>query len=217
MNNSRKVIAKNIALMLNDNDVVNLGIGIPISVPDFLPSDINVILHGENGIAGLGPAPLEGEEDPDIVDASANPATLIDGASCFDSALSFAIARGGHLDVTVLGGMEVDEQGNLANWMIPEKMMVGMGGAMDLVVGAKKVIIALEHTSKNGKPKIVKTCSLPLTGVGVVDVIVTELCIIEVTKEGLKLKAMAPGITVEEVQSKTEPTLIIPEIIETMI
>jgi 3-oxoacid CoA-transferase B subunit len=216
MTNSREVIAKNIAFMLNDNDVVNLGIGIPIAVPDYLPADINVIIHGENGIAGLGPAPLEGQGHPDIVDASANPATLIEGASCFDSAQSFMIARGGHLDVTVLGGMEVDEQGNLANWMIPGKMMVGMGGAMDLVAGAKKVIIALEHTSKNGSPKIVKNCSLPLTGVGVVDVIVTEHCIIEVTKEGLKLKAIAPGITVEEVQSKTEPTLIIPEIIAMM-
>lgn len=217
MANSREIIAKNIALMLKDGDIVNLGIGIPTQVSDYLPEGVHVTLHGENGCTGLGPAPKPGDEvDPDLFNAGGNPASLLPGAAVFDSAWSFAIIRGGHLDATVLGGMEVDEKGNLANWMVPGKLVAGMGGAMDLVAGAKKVIVAMEHASKNGDPKILKKCSLPLTGVGVVTTVVTEMCIIDVSKEGLVLKAVAPGVTVEDVQSKTEPKLIIPAKVETM-
>ena len=217
MANSRELIAKNIALMLHDGDVVNLGIGIPTQVSDYLPEGVNVVLHGENGCTGLGPVPKEGEEDPDLCNAGGKPATLLPGGAVFDSAWSFAVIRGGHLAATVLGGMEVDEKGNLANWMVPGKLVAGMGGAMDLVAGAKKVIIAMEHASKDGSPKILKKCSLPLTGVGVVSTVVTEMGIIEVTKDGLVLKAVAPGVTVEAIQSKTEPKLIIPAVVETMV
>lgn len=216
MANSREIIAKNIALMLKDGDVVNLGIGIPTQVSDFLPEGVQVILHGENGCTGLGPAPKPGDEDPDLSNAGGKPAALLPGGACFDSAQSFLVIRGGHLDATVLGGMEVDEEGNLANWMVPGKLVAGMGGAMDLVAGAKSVIVAMEHASKDGSPKILKKCSLPLTGARVVTTVVTEMCIIDVSKEGLVLKAIAPGFTVEDVQSKTEPKLIVPAAVATM-
>lgn len=217
MADTRELIAKNIAAMLRDGDVVNLGIGIPSLVSDYIPDDVEIILHGENGSVGLGPAPQAGSEDKDLVNASGAPTTLVTGAVCFDSATSFGLIRGGHLDATVLGGLEVDERGNLANWIIPGKFSVGMGGAMDLVAGAKKVIVAMEHTAKDGSPKILKKCTLPLTGEGVVTTIVTELGIIDVTPRGLRLKALAPGATVEKIRSKTEAELLIPDVIETMI
>ncbi|SET27422.1 butyryl-CoA:acetoacetate CoA-transferase beta subunit [Natronincola peptidivorans] len=212
---SREIIARRVAKELNDGDIVNLGIGMPTKVSDFIPDDVEVILQSENGFVYMGPAPQEGQEDDNIVNAGGLPVTVKTGASFFDSAVSFGIIRGGHVDATVLGALQVDEKGNLASWMIPGKMVPGMGGAMDLVVGAKKVIIAMEHTAK-GRPKILKECTLPLTAVNEVDLIVTEICVIEVTKEGLVLKEVAEGVTVEDVQEVTEAALIIPENVKTM-
>jgi acetate CoA/acetoacetate CoA-transferase beta subunit len=209
--NPRERIARRVARLFKDGDVVNLGIGMPTLVANFIPEDVHIVLQSENGFLRVGPVPPEGEEDPDIVDAGGQPVSILPGGCCFDSATSFAIIRGGHLAATVLGALEVDEKGNLANWMIPGKLVPGMGGAMDLVAGARQVIIAMEHTTKDGKPKILHECHLPLTAVHEVDIIVTELGFMEVTKAGIVLKELAPGVTVEEIQSKTEAILIIPD------
>ena len=214
-NEMKQFIAKRVAKELTDGDVVNLGIGLPTAVANYVPEGVNVLFQSENGFVGLGPAPAEGEEDKDIVNAGGQPVTILPGGTFFDSATSFGIIRGGHVDITVLGALQVDEKGNLANWMIPGKMVPGMGGAMDLVVGAKKVIIAMEHTVK-GNHKILKECNLPLTAAGEVNMIVTEMGVMEVTEEGLVLKEINPEFTVEEVQAATEAELIIPEDLKNM-
>lgn len=211
--NNKEFIARRVAKFFKANDVVNLGIGAPMLVSNYITE--GVFLHTENGLIGYGPKPYAGEEDMDYVNAGAQPVTVVQGASLVNHADSFCIVRGGHLAATVLGAFQVDEKGNLANWSMPGKV-VGIGGAMDLVNGARKVIIATEHTSKNGDPKILKECDWPLTGVGVVDIIVTELGVMEVTKDGIVLKELAPGISVEEIQSKTEAELIIPETVGVM-
>ncbi|MEN8076048.1 3-oxoacid CoA-transferase subunit B [Clostridioides difficile] len=204
----KEKIAERIAKELKDGDVVNLGIGLPTLVANYIPDHVNVILQSENGFVGLGPAADESNKNKNIVNAGGEHVTINEGSAFFDSATSFGIIRGGHVDATVLGALEVDEKGNLANYMIPGKMIPGMGGAMDLVSGAKKVIIAMTHTSK-GAPKILKECTLPLTAVGQVDLIVTEKGVIEVTKDGLVLKEVAPDVTVEEVINSTEAKLIV--------
>ncbi|MCM8711247.1 3-oxoacid CoA-transferase subunit B [Clostridium sp. SYSU_GA19001] len=212
MSNTKEFIAKKVAKYFKAGDVVNLGIGIPTLVGNYIEE--GVLLHTENGLLGYGGSPEPGKEDDDFTGAGAQYLTLVEGASTFDSATSFAIVRGGHLAATVLGALEVDEMGNIANWSRPGKI-VGMGGAMDLVNGARQVIVAMEHTAK-GNPKILKKCKLPLTGAGVVTKIVTELCVIDVTKEGLKLSEIAEGVTIDEVIAKTDAKLIIPENISIM-
>lgn len=204
----REFIARRVAREIKDGHVVNLGIGLPTLVANFVPQGINVFFQSENGFIGLGPEPEEGEEDLAIVNAGAQCVTILPGGVFFDSADSFGIIRGGHVDITVLGALQVDEKGNLANWMIPGKMVPGMGGAMDLVTGAKKVIIAMEHTVK-GNHKILKECKLPLTAKEEVDLIITEMGVIEVTKEGLLLKEINSKFTIEEVKKATEAELII--------
>lgn len=212
----REVIAKRAAKELHDGDVVNLGIGIPTMIPNYLPEGVTVTLQSENGAMGMGPTPAAGEEDNNLINAGGGYITLLPGGSTFDSATSFAIIRGGHVNVSFLGALQVDENGDLANWIIPGKMAPGMGGAMDLVVGAKKVILTMEHTQK-GAPKILKKCTLPLTASGQVNMIITEMGVMEITPEGIVLTEIHPEFTVEDVQAATEATLIISPNLKSMV
>lgn len=236
MADPRKTIARNIAPMLHDGDFVNLGVGIPTLVGSYIPHDVTVLLHGENGCIGqdriVSGTPEEmaqwershgGQQGDwrkghrDLINASCEHITLIPGACCFDSAVSFAMARGGRLDVTVLGGLQVDIEGNLANWIVPGKRISGMGGAMDLVNGAKKVIVAMEHCTKTGEPKILKCCDMPLTAVRCVDIVVTELCVLRHIENGFEVLAIAPGLSPEELQQKTEAPLTFAENLQPML
>jgi len=216
MSDAKQIIAQRAGQELKDGQIINLGIGLPTLVANYVPEGVDVVIQTENGGIGVGPKPDPGCEDRDRANAGNQPITLIPGGSYFDSAMSFAMIRGGHVDATFLGTLQVDEEGNIANWIVPGKMLAGMGGAMDLVVGAKKVIVAMEHCAKDGSPKILKTCDLPLTGKGVVNMIVTELAVIRVTPQGLVLEETAPGVSIDDVIAKTDAKLTVSPNLKTM-
>lgn len=211
MSDVREFIAKNVATLLRNGDVINLGVGIPTLTTQFLPEGVEVFVQAENGIIGCGPEALGDDIDPDVIDAGAKYINILPGGWYFDSAISFGIIRGSHLDATILGALQVDEKGNLANWYVPGKLLPGPGGAMDLVAGAKKVIVAMEHTTKYGEPKILKECTLPLTSIGTVTAIVTEVAILNRTPQGLELVALASGETIESVRAKTGCPIYLPK------